>query len=70
MLTETFSKWIVVNLELCNLKIKRTRFSIVMTGCVLYHFKMFTSLFITTACLRVLGVPLPQYLSSPSSSCY
>lgn len=70
MLTETFSKWIVVNLELCNLKIKGTRFSIMMTVWVLCCFKTFTSVFITTACLRILSTSLPQYLSSPSSSHY
>jgi len=60
MLTETFSKRIVVNLELCNLKIEGTRFSIMVTGWVLPCFKTFTSVFITMACRRALSMPLPQ----------
>lgn len=42
MFTETFSKWIVVNLELCNLKMKGTRLSITVTGWGLHYSKIFS----------------------------
>lgn len=71
MFTETFSKWIVVNLELGNLQMKGTRLSITVTGWGLHYSKTFTSVFITTYKLcEGFGhghVSLTWYLSSPSS---